>query len=480
MTLRNCVRTLAGRCAVAATIGLLCCARPTLADDEDQVTVSLITTVVGTGEAGYEGDGGPAASAMLNEPTHLALGPDGALYISDTGNHCIRKVGTDGDISTVAGTGTEGFSGDGGPAVDAELNRPLGLAVSPQGELYIADHDNNRIRRVAADGTIETVAGTGEEGYAGDGGPATEARLNEPGELALSGEGTLVFASSDMRVRQIKHDGTIHLLVGNGQEDRFPMDQEDHLATEVPLGELTGLAVDEEGVVFLLSTFFGVFTGNGDELLRVDRAGRIQKLSSETVKQVPALPVGRWGESTNGFMNLNAVSVGPNGTLYVSERGFICRFADGAASMCPGGAGDTPCSDLAVLAEGDLYIAHADKHIVRRVSRQQTPGRVHVESHRTEISLEWSLPDDFDVQEFRVYREWHHQPIEIVKEPRFVDGGLSDGTTYRYRIVGVIEDGKTWIEFPVVTATAGAAAHTDRQGVVESRGRGLLDLAARD
>ena len=116
-------------------------------------------------------------------PQGVAVGPDGSLYIADTVNHRIRRVGPDGIITTVAGTGGRlGFTGDGGPATQARLSIPRGVAVGPDGSLYIADYGNNRIRRVGADGIITTVAGIGVGGFAGDGGPATQAKLNNPWE----------------------------------------------------------------------------------------------------------------------------------------------------------------------------------------------------------------------------------------------------------------------------------------------------------
>jgi sugar lactone lactonase YvrE len=120
-----------------------------------------MTNVAGTGEAGFTGDGGAAASAQLDFPTGLALGPDGSLYVSDTNNSCVRRIDRNGTITTVAGFGTEGFSGDGGPATDAELDSPAGLALDAAGNLYIADQRNNRVRRVDTDGVIDTVAGSG-------------------------------------------------------------------------------------------------------------------------------------------------------------------------------------------------------------------------------------------------------------------------------------------------------------------------------
>ncbi|MFF1344146.1 hypothetical protein ACFVYT_41120, partial [Streptomyces sp. NPDC058290] len=139
-----------------------------------------ISTFAGTGEADYGGDDGPAVSALLNYPRGVAVDGTGAVYVADAGNHRVRKVTADGEISTFAGTGAAGAGGDGGPATAAELDRPYGVAVDGTGAVYIADHNNHRIRKVVADGTISTVAGTGEAAFGGDGGAAEAAQLNRP------------------------------------------------------------------------------------------------------------------------------------------------------------------------------------------------------------------------------------------------------------------------------------------------------------
>jgi sugar lactone lactonase YvrE len=186
-----------------------------------------ISTVAGRGPAGvlrggFAGDGGPAVEAELDTPTAVAVGPAGDLFIADSGNHRVRRVAVDGTITTVAGNGTEGFSGDGGPATDAELDFPAGVAVSGAGELYIADTNNHRVRKVTADGIIATVVGSGPAGYlqgalAGDGGPATAARLARPFGLALGPAGDLYIADGfNNRVRRVTASATITTIAGSG------------------------------------------------------------------------------------------------------------------------------------------------------------------------------------------------------------------------------------------------------------------------
>jgi len=179
-----------------------------------------IRTFAGTGLAGFSGDGGPAGRAQLFRPMDLACSADGALWIADWGNHRVRRVGPEGLITTVAGSGEPGYAGDGGPATAARLDQAYGIAVGPGGVLYIADSANHRVRRVGPEGIISTVAGTGETGYAGDGGPALGARFDSPQDLiALADGGLIVNDEHNHRLRQITPDGTVSLLAGNGRPD---------------------------------------------------------------------------------------------------------------------------------------------------------------------------------------------------------------------------------------------------------------------
>src|SRR5439155_767185 len=164
----------------------------------------IITTVAGTGVAGFSGDEGPATGSLLNFPYYAAVDAVGNLFIADQGNFRIRRVeaGT-GLITTVAGTGIPGFSGDGGPAISAQLSVPYGVAVDAVGNLFIADQGNFRIRRVAA-GIITAVAGTGIPGFSGDGGAATSAQLSVVYGVATDGAGDLFIAdTSNNRVRAV-------------------------------------------------------------------------------------------------------------------------------------------------------------------------------------------------------------------------------------------------------------------------------------
>lgn len=201
-----------------------------------------IGTVAGTGTAGFSGDGGPAAKAQVNYPLGVAVDSSGALYISDHGNNRVRKVSADGKISTVAGTGVAGFKGDGGPAASAQLNRPYALAVDDADILYITDGNNHRVRKVAADGTISTVAGTGTAGFSGDGGPATSAQLNLPLGVVVDSAGTLYISDyNNHRVRKVAPDGKITTFAG---KDSAGFGGDGGPAAAAQLNNPFGLAVD--------------------------------------------------------------------------------------------------------------------------------------------------------------------------------------------------------------------------------------------
>ncbi len=177
----------------------------------------VITTIAGTGAAGFGGNGGPATQALLNNASRAQVGRDGSIYIDDRLNNRVRRINPNGIITTFAGNGTAGFSGDGGPATQAMLARDPDPFPAPDGSVYISDIGNHRVRRVMPDGIIRTIAGTGVAGFSGDGGPATQARLNVPVDLAIASDGTLYIADAfNNRIRRVGTDGIITTVAGGG------------------------------------------------------------------------------------------------------------------------------------------------------------------------------------------------------------------------------------------------------------------------
>jgi sugar lactone lactonase YvrE len=224
-------------------------------------THGTITTVAGTGEAGFSGDGGPATKAKLNSPIAVAVDREGNLYIS--GDHRIRKVDKDGIITTFAGTGEARHSGDGGPATSAQLREPDQMTFDARGNLYVGDFTS--VRKIDPSGTITTVAGTGRFGFSGDGGPATEAKLTAS-DVALDGKGNMYISDTEHhRIRMVNKDGIIHTVAGTGKEgysgDGGP-------ATKAALNLPIGIALDEEGNLFIACH-------HNNRVRMVDRNGKI-------------------------------------------------------------------------------------------------------------------------------------------------------------------------------------------------------------
>jgi poly(3-hydroxybutyrate) depolymerase/sugar lactone lactonase YvrE len=216
-----------------------------------QVTpAGVITTVAGRkpvdATIGFSGDGGPGVGAQLSFPTGLAIDRTGRLFIADSENHRVRMVDRDGMISTAAGTGVAGYSGDNGPAKEAGLNEPWGLAGDASGNLFIADASSHRVRKVAPDGTITTVAGTGTAGFSGDEGPATAAQINHPLGLAVDSAGNLFIVDQrNHRVRRVAADGTITTVFGGSQGG----------TTASPSYYPSGVAVDRSGSLLIADPF---------------------------------------------------------------------------------------------------------------------------------------------------------------------------------------------------------------------------------
>jgi uncharacterized protein (TIGR03437 family) len=270
-------------------------------------TDGIIRTVVGTGTIGFTGDGGPATAALIYSPYGLATDAAGNLYFSDTLNHTIRKVATNGTITKIAGTGLKSFSGDGGDPLLATMNQPTGIVVDPAGNVLFSDSLNFRIRKIGTDGTISTFAGIGNPNSQGDGGPALSAGINQPGGLALDSAGNLyVVDTIGQRVRKITTDGTITTIAGTGiigfSGDGGP-------ATLAQLSYPRGVYVDAAGTVFIADTF-------NNRIRAVTEDGKIQTIAGN----------GAFGDSADGVSATDAAlryprAVVPNGSggLYLLD-----------------------------------------------------------------------------------------------------------------------------------------------------------------
>jgi trimeric autotransporter adhesin len=326
-------------------------------------SAGTITTVAGTGVQGFSGDGGPAIAAKLYSPTGLAVDAQGDIYIADHGGARVRKVTRGGTISTFAGTGGAGFSGDGGLATSARVGTPYGVAVDGNGNVYISDRYNNRVRKVSPGGTITTFAGTGAYGTGsfGDGGPATSAQLRNPYGIAVDGKGNLYIADHDhSKVRKVDAGGTITTFAGTGVRG---FSGDGGRATAAKLISPYGLAVDGKGNVYIAD--------RGDHRVRkVSPGGTITTFAGtgESANDGD----GDGGPATSArIQQPQALAVDGNGNVYiaaggsvrmVNPRGTITTFAGGGRAY-PGDGG--PATSVALRAPsaialdrtGTVYIA---------------------------------------------------------------------------------------------------------------------------
>jgi len=233
-------------------------------------TKGMMTRYAGSGESGFSGDGGPAIKANFKTPAGLAFDPEGNLYIADRENHRVRKLDTSGNISTFAGIGKAGFSGDGGPAVRAKLNLPSGLAADEKGNLYISDRSNDRIRVVDKKGVIRTYAGTGVAGFQGDAGSALKAQLDKPFGIALDEAENLYIADrNNNRVRKVSPEGIITTVAGDGG---FFFMGDNGPAYRASVAAPTGVAVDKKGNLYIADR-------NNNRIRLVDKLGMIRTVA---------------------------------------------------------------------------------------------------------------------------------------------------------------------------------------------------------
>lgn len=266
-----------------------------------------IVAVAGTGSFGFSGDDGPAVSAELASPLSVAVDSLGRIVIADALNQRVRRVAVDGTITTVAGTGTQGFSGDGTAAIGAELALPFGVAIDGQGRIAIADKSNQRIRRVDAGGTISTVAGTGKFGFGGDTSEATSALLGNPYSVAHDGQGRIYFTDTfNHAIRRVELDGTIATVAGSG----IPGDSGDGgPAIAARLNSPSGLTIDGQDRLLISDTF-------NHRIRRVDANGMIATIAGTGV----AGGTGDGGPATSArIANANGIAVDSLGRLLIAD-----------------------------------------------------------------------------------------------------------------------------------------------------------------
>ncbi len=267
-----------------------------------------ITTIAGTGNAGYSGDGGPATSAELYGPYRVTVDLQGNVYIPDSGNSRVRKVSPDGTITTVAGNGADGYAGDGGLATDATLNYPEAVAFDSAGNYYIADEGANVIRKVNTSGIITTAAGTGNPGYAGNGGPATSATLNGPVGVQVDASGNIYISDQQNNVIRKVTNGIISTFAGNGA---FGFAGDGGPAIDAEFAYPASIGLDAAGNLYIPDI-------NNDRIRVILTDGTIQTVAGNGTKGFE----GDGGPALDAEINVpRSVSVAPNGNVYIGDFG---------------------------------------------------------------------------------------------------------------------------------------------------------------
>ena len=408
-------------------------------------TDGTITTVAGTGIAGFSGDDGAATAAQLNFLHDVDVTDDGTLYIADTNNSRIRKVDTSGTITTVAGTGTAGFStgipgffGDGGPAMEALFNDPEGIAVDHNSTLYIADTRNSRIRKVTTDGIITTVAGDGTASFGGDGGLATAAHLNFPIGVAVTVDSTLYIAdTSNHRIRKVAADGTITTVAGDGTACANPTAATDPcgdngLATAAQLNAPTRLAVASDGTLYIADW-------KNNRVRKVGSGGIITTVAGDGTASFS----GDGGLATAAQLNEPIdLALAADGTLYIAGFGShrIRKIATDGTISTVAGTGTTgfnreggpalevvlnqPRSVALTPDGGILYIASTGHHIVRAIDTTAERPTAPI----TAGTLDFS---GFSGDGGLAVRAWFNSPRDIAAAP---DGRVYIADTGNQRI----------------------------------------------
>ena len=330
-----------------------------------------ISTYAGNGVGSYTGDGVAASTTAVNSPWGVTIDSAGNVYIGDSPNHRIRKVTPAGIISTIAGTGTMGFLGDGGPATDARLNNPSGVAVDAAGNVYVADNGNHRIRKITATGYISTIAGTGSVVLSGDGGPATAAATPAPDGLACDSAGN-VYISSGFEVRKITTTGMIYRIAGNGT---FGYSGDGGPATAAAVAQSTDVKLDKAGNVYFTDI-------NNNVARKIDVAGIITTIAGDGYLGSS----GDGGPATAAELNsVVGIDVDALGNVYLGDRdnntirkvnaaGIITTIAGNGAA---GYSGDGGAPVLASLKKphaithdpcGNMFICDRLNNRIRKIA----------------------------------------------------------------------------------------------------------------
>jgi DNA-binding beta-propeller fold protein YncE len=337
-------------------------------------TSKRITTIAGTGAPGFSGDGGPGVAGQINNPYGLTIGPDGALYFCEVDNHRVRRLDLKTHtLSTVAGNGRQGYSGDGGPALAASLNQPYEVRFDRSGNMYFVEMQNHVVRRVdAPTHVISTVAGTGAAGFSGDGGPATKAQLRQPHSIGIAPDGALLICDiGNHRIRRVDLvTGVIDTYAGTGQGGPTP---EGAPVEGTPLNGPRALASGPDGSLY-------VVLREGNAVYRIDpRERKIHHIAGTGEKGY----TGDGGPARVAKLNgPKGIAYAPDNSLYLADtENHAIRRIDLSSGIIEtvagtGQRGDGPDGDplgcrlsrphgIFVATDGLVYIGDSESHRVR-------------------------------------------------------------------------------------------------------------------
>ena len=423
-----------------------------------------ITTIAGNGTQGFAGDGGPATSASLT-PAGVCVDGSGNIYIADDVNNRIRKVSPSGIISTIAGNGNYGFSGDGGPATSASLAQPLGVFVDGLGNIYIADTDNRRIRKVSPSGVITTIAGNGNAGFSGDGGPATSTSLYNPRGVFVDGSGNIYIADQgNYRIRRVSPSGTISTIAGTGTRgfsgDGGP-------ATSADLYTPAGVCVDDLGNIYIAEAGYSI-----NRIRKVSSSGIITTIAGiGTGSGIPGFS-GDGGPATSADLYTpTGVFVDGPGNVYIADQsnsrirkvspsGTISTIAGNGTNGFSGDGGIATSASLSspsgvfVDESGNIYIADLNNRRIRKVAAQDVtppaaPTGLTATPGNSQAVLNWTANTEPDLSHYVLYRSTTNNftpassdSIARVNKPAttYTNTGLSNGTYY-YKIAAADSTG---------------------------------------
>jgi sugar lactone lactonase YvrE len=338
----------------------------------------FITTIAGTGVAGFSGDGGPAANALISNPYGITIDKAGNIFFADNNNSRIRKISTNQVITTVAGNGTRGFSGDDGPAIAAQFDFIHGLAIDESGNLFVADRNNHRIRKITPDGIIRTVAGNGIAGFSGDGGNAVSAQLYNPVNIAVDVFGNLFITDlSNYRVRKVTPDGVIGTYAGNGSD---------------------------------------IYSGDGGNAI--------------------AAGVNPFSIKTDVIGNVYISD--SNSIRKISTDGIITTWAGGGSSYNdggPAGAASLPNAvDIALDASGNFYMSDVLSHRIRKISGSILPLKLtqfRASQKQNGVICSWQTEHEVNTAYFSVQRSMDGFNFVTVASVQAA-GNKSERSNYSY------------------------------------------------